>query len=180
VDLFSGVGGLSLGLEQAGFDLVASVEYDAVHPASPSLQFPLTEMLVTSVADVTGDQIRAAARRSVRTSDQPRLPHWDGEIDLVAGGPPCQGFSWIGKRRVDDERNDLIFHFWRVVQRATASVLHHGERAGMQAVSPGAPGRSPRTVSDIGYKCSTNGLERGGLPECRKLAGLFLLGRVRI
>lgn len=113
VDLFAGAGGLSLGLEQAGFDVLVSVEYDAVHAATHAFNFPSTEVLTRSVGDVSADEIRRAARKAhVRHSPN---RDWDGEIDLVAGGPPCQGFSWIGKRQVDDARNDLIFHFWRLI-----------------------------------------------------------------
>lgn len=113
VDLFAGAGGLSLGLEQAGFDVLASVEYDAVHAATHAFNFPLTEVLTRSVAEVTGDDIRNSMARGWAAHHPGE--DWDGQIDLVAGGPPCQGFSWIGKRQVDDSRNDLIFHFWRVI-----------------------------------------------------------------
>ncbi|MDR1294617.1 MAG: DNA cytosine methyltransferase [Bifidobacteriaceae bacterium] len=113
VDLFAGAGGLSLGLEQSGFDLLASVEYDPVHATTHAFNFPLTEVLCDDMSGVTSAQVHDAARSGwlAHHSDEP----WDGEIDLIAGGPPCQGFSFIGKRDVGDVRNDLIFHFFRVV-----------------------------------------------------------------
>lgn len=113
VDLFAGAGGLSLGLEQAGFDVLSSVEYDPVHAAVHERNFPLTDVLCKSAADVTGDQIRASVARGWERHHPGQ--DWDGRVHLVAGGPPCQGFSWIGKRQVDDARNDLVFHFFRLV-----------------------------------------------------------------
>jgi DNA (cytosine-5)-methyltransferase 1 len=114
VDLFAGAGGLSLGLEQAGFDVAAAVEYDPVHAAVHEFNFPLTEVLCRNVARLDSaelfDAVRAGRRRHVLGG------RWDGEIDLVAGGPPCQGFSLIGKRLVDDPRNQLVFHFVRIVK----------------------------------------------------------------
>jgi DNA (cytosine-5)-methyltransferase 1 len=112
VDLFSGAGGLSLGLEQAGFDVVASVEYDPVHAAVHEFNFPLTEVLCRDVARLDAAELRAAVSRGQKRHDRRA---WDGDVDLVVGGPPCQGFSLIGKRLVDDPRNQLVFHFFRLV-----------------------------------------------------------------
>lgn len=115
VDLFSGAGGLSLGLEQAGFDVVAAVEYDPVHAATHEFNFPLSEVLCADVSEPLQpnrlqDAVRAGLEKHGRDPQA-----WDGEIDLIAGGPPCQGFSLIGKRLVDDKRNALVFHFYRLV-----------------------------------------------------------------
>lgn len=113
VDLFAGAGGLSLGFESAGFDVLTSVEYDPVHAATHEFNFPLTQTLCADVSELDVEQLRSAAadgwRRHRPNGD------WDGEIDAVFGGPPCQGFSFIGKRLVDDPRNRLVFHFLRVV-----------------------------------------------------------------
>ena len=115
VDLFAGGGGLSLGLEQAGFDVAAAVEYDPVHAATHEFNFPLTRVLCADVsAPLRAAELRQAVSDGLSAhgrSDE----DWDGEIDLVAGGPPCQGFSLIGKRLVDDSRNQLVFHFFRLV-----------------------------------------------------------------
>ncbi|TFC23381.1 DNA cytosine methyltransferase [Cryobacterium glucosi] len=113
VDLFAGAGGLSLGLEQAGFDVVTSVEYDPVHATTHAFNFPLTDVLCDDIGKLPVDALRRSVQRGWE-NHHPAEP-WDGTVDLVAGGPPCQGFSWIGKRRVDDARNDLIFHFFRLV-----------------------------------------------------------------
>ena len=109
IDLFSGVGGLSLGLEQAGFDMVAAVEVDPVHAACHKYNFPDCTMLTRSVRDMSGDSIRRAAGLGSRS------------VDLVAGGAPCQGFSLIGQRALDDPRNELVREFVRIVADLNAS-----------------------------------------------------------
>jgi DNA (cytosine-5)-methyltransferase 1 len=115
IDLFAGAGGLSLGLEQAGFDVLAAIEYDPVHAATHEFNFPNTKALCADIsAPLSAENLlRAAKAGFVAHGHNPS--QWDGELDLVAGGPPCQGFSSIGKRLIDDARNQLVFHFFRLV-----------------------------------------------------------------
>lgn len=103
VDLFAGAGGLSLGFEQAGFDVLAGVEYDPIHAATHEYNFPGCATICRSVADIDGDYIRSNSKIGKR------------DLDVVFGGAPCQGFSMIGKRALDDPRNRLVYHFVRVV-----------------------------------------------------------------
>jgi DNA (cytosine-5)-methyltransferase 1 len=103
VDLFAGAGGMTLGFEQAGFEVLASIEIDPIHCATHEFNFPFWTILCKSVVDTTGAEIRS--RSSIG----------DREIDVVFGGPPCQGFSLIGKRIFDDPRNSLVNHFIRLV-----------------------------------------------------------------
>ncbi len=115
VDSFAGAGGFSLGIEQAGFDVLVAVEYDPVHACSYSFNFPLTEVLCANASTLTSQVIKEAACRSWSFHHSQSGQEWNGQIDLVFGGPPCQGFSLMGKRLPDDERNSLIFHFYRLV-----------------------------------------------------------------
>ncbi len=103
IDLFAGAGGLSLGFEQAGFDIAAAVEIDPIHAAIHEFNFPHTTTICKSVIDTSGAEIRQLARLDRR------------DIDVVCGGAPCQGFSLMGKRALDDPRNSLVFHFLRIV-----------------------------------------------------------------
>ncbi len=103
IDLFAGAGGLSLGFEWAGFDVKAAVEIDPIHCATHEYNFPECKTICASVADVTGKQILKEAKI-------------DSQVDVVCGGAPCQGFSLIGKRALDDPRNSLVFHFVRLVE----------------------------------------------------------------
>uniref|UniRef100_UPI0002F69A03 DNA cytosine methyltransferase n=1 Tax=Calothrix sp. PCC 6303 TaxID=1170562 RepID=UPI0002F69A03 len=118
IDLFAGAGGFSLGMEQAGFDILVAVEYDPIHASTHAFNFPLTETLCSDIADVTGKMILQAADKSWRKyhqHDSKACQKWNKKIDLVFGGPPCQGFSLMGKRDLEDIRNNLIFHFCRLV-----------------------------------------------------------------
>ena len=108
VDIFAGVGGLGLGFEQAGFDVVAAVEIDPVHAATHAFNFPLCRTLCVDATKVRGEEIR----RELSTP-----------IDVVVGGAPCQGFSMIGKRALDDPRNQLVRHFLRLVIELNPSVF---------------------------------------------------------
>jgi DNA (cytosine-5)-methyltransferase 1 len=103
IDLFAGAGGMSLGFEQAGFDIAAAVEIDPIHCATHEFNFPRTATICASVVDASGDDIRQRAGLG------------DADIDVVFGGAPCQGFSLIGKRALDDPRNRLVFHFVRLI-----------------------------------------------------------------
>jgi DNA (cytosine-5)-methyltransferase 1 len=104
IDLFAGAGGLSLGFEQAGFDIAAAVEIDPIHCATHEYNFPSTKTICASVVDLSGDEIRLLSGIG------------DRQIDVVFGGAPCQGFSMIGKRALDDSRNQLVFHYVRLVR----------------------------------------------------------------
>lgn len=104
IDLFAGAGGLSLGFEQAGFEVAAAVEIDPIHCATHEYNFPNCKTICASVTDVNGSEIRRLAGIG------------DKEIDVVFGGAPCQGFSMIGKRALDDPRNQLVFHYVRIVE----------------------------------------------------------------
>ncbi|NJL83741.1 MAG: DNA cytosine methyltransferase [Chloroflexaceae bacterium] len=103
VDLFAGAGGMSLGFEMAGFDVLAALEIDPVHCATYQFNFPFTSVLCQDIRSITG---RALRERSAIA---------DREIDVVIGGAPCQGFSIIGKRDPGDRRNTLMFEFARLV-----------------------------------------------------------------
>lgn len=101
VDLFCGAGGFSLGAELAGFSCLAAVDVDPVLQSGYRRNF-------TGVRAVQGDvaQIDAAAWREILDGHRP---------DGVIGGPPCQGFSRIGRRRKDDPRNTLVHKFYAQV-----------------------------------------------------------------
>lgn len=111
IDLFAGAGGMSLGFEQAGFDVAAAVEIDPIHCAIHKFNFPDCAIIPRSVAGLSGAEIR-------------RLADLEGrEIDCVFGGPPCQGFSLIGHRVLDDPRNSLVMDFVRIVAELDAKTF---------------------------------------------------------
>lgn len=103
IDLFAGAGGMSLGFEQAGFDIAAAVEIDPIHASVHHFNFPQTTTIPRSIVGLKGDEIKSLSGIGNR------------QIDVVFGGPPCQGFSLIGQRMFDDPRNNLVKEFVRVV-----------------------------------------------------------------
>lgn len=105
VDLYSGVGGLSLGASRAGFNIAGAVELDAHAIFSHSLNFPKSNHIHKDVSKLSAQDILSACNIN--------------EIDCVIGGPPCQGFSSIGKGNADDSRNELYIHFFRLVSELT-------------------------------------------------------------
>jgi DNA-cytosine methyltransferase len=109
IDLFAGAGGLSLGFEQAGFDVVAAVEIDPIHSAIHKFNFPDCAVIPKSIKDLTGKAIRKESGIGQR------------KVDVVFGGPPCQGFSLMGGRAIDDPRNSLVVEFVRIVSELDAS-----------------------------------------------------------
>jgi DNA (cytosine-5)-methyltransferase 1 len=103
IDLFAGVGGLSLGAARAGFHLALAVELDRHALAAHLKNFP-------NVAHLRADVRRLDAEKLLRNAGLKR-----GELDGMIGGPPCQGFSVIGHRCVADPRNNLFQKFFALV-----------------------------------------------------------------
>jgi len=108
IDLFSGCGGLTLGLKQAGFRVIGAVEIDPLAAETYSKNHPEVNIWQKDIRDLSGAEILHT------------LGIKKGQLDLLAGCPPCQGFSSMrtknGKKRPRDERNDLIFDYLRLVK----------------------------------------------------------------
>ncbi|MGL5064205.1 MAG: DNA cytosine methyltransferase [Microcoleus sp.] len=165
VDLFAGAGGLSLGFEQAGFDVLAAVEIDPIHCATHEYNFPNCKVLCKSVTEVTKEDILSAIEFK--------------EIDVIFGGPPCQGFSLIGKRVIDDPRNSLVFHFLRIIFELRPKYFV------MENVKGMAMGKHQKFISEIISKIEYSGYKivqpyqvlnaaYYGVPQNRER--LFLIG----
>lgn len=92
LDLFSGAGGFSLGFKEAGFEILAGVEKEEAY------------------ADTFQNNIKAECF-TFDLSKQPKIPVDYNNVDVLIGGPPCQGFSLNGNRDENDERNSLISVF---------------------------------------------------------------------
>ena len=105
IDLFSGCGGMSLGLESAGFDIAASVEIDPIHSLVHHYNFPYGVTICKDICNLSCQELLNAIGNK----------GFNRDINLIVGGPPCQGFSHIGKRQIHDPRNKLVFEYVRIV-----------------------------------------------------------------
>jgi len=105
IDLYSGVGGLSLGVVKAGFDLVGAVEYEKRICDSHAKNFPSTNHLCQDINNLTGKSLIKSLSLN------------KDELGGLVGGPPCQGFSTIGKRNISDNRNQLFLKFFSLVHQ---------------------------------------------------------------
>ena len=103
IDLFAGVGGLSLGAARAGFAIALAVEIDKHALAAHKRNFPKINHLSADISMLGGVELLRAA--GLQT----------GALDGLIGGPPCQGFSTIGHRHVADPRNNLFRKFFSLV-----------------------------------------------------------------
>lgn len=104
VDLFCGVGGLSLGAARAGFDVMAAIDTDTRARAAHSRNFPSSVHFELDLATAPTDCLLHL------------LDLQEGELDGLIGGPPCQGFSCMGHRRSDDPRNHLFTRYFEIVR----------------------------------------------------------------
>jgi len=108
VDFFCGTGGFSRGALEAGFDVAVAYDNDPILTSSHSKNFPKTKLKLRDIRFLTGEEVRMDA---------------GGPIDFVFGGPPCQGFSAIGKRDEADPRRELLAHFFRLVAKLEPAVF---------------------------------------------------------
>lgn len=102
IDLFCGVGGMSLGFERAGFDVLAAFDFEHRHVEAYNYNRRKEVAIIADIHKLSSDEIFS-------------LCNGVKEIDVIFGGPPCQGFSVAGKGILEDERNSLLHEFARVV-----------------------------------------------------------------
>ena len=96
---------MSLGLEAAGFDIAASVEIDPIHSLVHHYNFPYGVTICQDISQLSSEDLLTAIKNQGFKTD----------IDVLAGGPPCQGYSYMGGRVLEDPRNQLIFEYARIV-----------------------------------------------------------------
>lgn len=160
IDLFSGAGGLSVGLQRAGFEVAVAVELDPHAAATFRLNHPRAQVLVKDIRSVRPGDLRHRARLNGR------------RLDLLTGCPPCQGFSTLRTRRrqasVPDHRNDLILEFRRLVRSLLPRAVILENVPGL-ALDPGYASFC-RTLHTLGYDYTADVVDAAdfGVPQRRK------------
>jgi DNA (cytosine-5)-methyltransferase 1 len=101
VDLFAGAGGLSEGFREAGFDVVWANDHIPVFCETYRRNHPKTLVFCGDIREINADKIKNDISGR--------------NVDVVIGGPPCQGFSIAGRRDINDPRNSLFMEFVRMV-----------------------------------------------------------------
>lgn len=104
IDLFAGAGGLTQGFREMGYRSVFANEFDSSAAATFRRNHPETECSEESIVDLDAEAVRT------------KLGLTRGELDVLLGGPPCQGFSTYGKRDPADDRNQLYLHYLRFLE----------------------------------------------------------------
>ena len=105
IDLFSGAGGMSLGFDQAGFNNIFSVDIEPSFCETYKTNFPKHNLIQKDISKLSNEEIKSLIGNQI--------------IDVIIGGPPCQGFSMagnIGRKFIDDSRNQLFREFARIVE----------------------------------------------------------------
>ena len=139
IDFFCGAGGLSEGLRQAGFRPVVGVDFDKHAAATYRRNHPTVPVIEDDIGSVSGGQLLDLAGTT--------------DIDLIAGGPSCQGFSTHGKRIADDPRNFLFKHFARLVDQLQPKMFLMENVRGMLTYGRGAFKRQIEAeFASIGYR----------------------------
>jgi DNA (cytosine-5)-methyltransferase 1 len=118
VDVYSGAGGLSLGLTQADFNVVAAIEINPKYADTYQINHKNTKLILKDIREVTGKEIFKTAKVS--------------KIDLIAGCPPCQGFSSLTRKyRRYDSRNDLVLEMARIIEEIRPKMVMMENVAGL-------------------------------------------------
>jgi DNA (cytosine-5)-methyltransferase 1 len=168
VELFTGAGGLMLGLEMAGFHTILAND---VHPdpcKTIMRNFPKTPIINQSIINLSGQDLLHHANLKDFVSE---------EIDLIAGGPPCQGFSNAGMKNPKDPRNTLIGQFIRIVDELKPRFFLMENVTGLKTMYEGKLfERVLNEFENINYQFHWKILHAAdyGVPQMRKR--LFILG----
>ena len=157
IELFCGAGGLSIGLEKAGFKIVLANDIEKDFTTSFKLNHPDTNIICGNIHNINF----YAELASLKVS----------EIDLVSGGPPCQGFSTVGSKNKNDPRNSLFYEYLRAVKEIKPKYIIFENVAGFKTMYKGsAYNILISELNNLGYDTTSSVLDASdyGLPQIRK------------
>jgi DNA (cytosine-5)-methyltransferase 1 len=160
VDLFCGAGGMSLGMHQAGGTLIGGVEVSEIASNTHRQNFPTCRTLNGDITQVQPEELSQGK-----------------QINLVVGGPPCQGFSVAGRRDPNDPRNRLFLEFVRFVKCLNPEYFVMENVPGILTMQQGAVKKAiMQSFEEIGFNTSVCVLEAAeyGVPQFRSRA--FFIG----
>ena len=163
IDAFAGGGGLTVGLKRAGFQVVAAIETDGHAYNTYKANHPEVHVIKQDIRTVSGESLLELVD--------------GGQIDLLAGCPPCQGFtSLTSKYRRQDERNTLVLEMGRLVEEMRPNAVMMENVPGLARKGTDLYDNLKQMLCDLGYILSDGILEVAdyGVPQCRKR--LVLLG----
>ncbi len=175
IDLFSGCGGLTEGLRQAGFKVVAAVEMNPLAVKTYSANHKRVKMIPLDIHKVSPKKLirELGLRRS--------------QLDLLAGCPPCQGFSTLrtlnGGKKIEDERNDLVYQFFKFVRVLRPKTVMMENVPGL--MTDGRFDRFIKRLKKLGYKDPKFGIFNAkdyGVPQRRRRLIMMAsrIGKIRL
>lgn len=166
MDLFAGAGGMSLGFDNAGFKNLLAVEFNKDFAETYKKNFPRHNLIVDDIKNVTEKQIYDIIKNE--------------KVDVIIGGPPCQGFSIagnIGRSFIDDDRNRLFKEFVRFVKIIKPKVFVLENVAAMERHNKGKTIKEiVSSFKEIGYDIKYKVLNavNYGVPQERRR--IFIVG----
>lgn len=158
IDLFAGAGGMTEGLRKAGFQSVLANEYDEMAGVTFKTNHPNVPLLLKDVKELSVSEILDIIKLDV------------GELSMISGGPPCQGFSLAGPRLNGDPRNQMFKEFVRLVNGLRPEVFLFENVSGIMSMSGGSVLRAiVAEFTAIGYACEYKLLSAAdyGVPQAR-------------
>lgn len=167
IDLFAGAGGLSEGLHLAGWDVAVAIEKDPQAADTYDFNHNTRQRRNTKILRCEIEKIgRGELQNALHESRGISLD----EVDLIAGGPPCQGFSYIGPRSLNDTRNRMFLEYIRIVNiiRPKAFIAENVKGI-LSFAKKGIPKLLGQVFDRLGYNLSfdvVNSLEFG-VPQDR-------------
>lgn len=177
IDLFSGCGGLSLGLGNAGWKGIFAVEKDPM--AFKTFEHNLINGKYKHFDWPKWLPQEATTIQTLLKNHESQLKKLKGKVDLIAGGPPCQGFSLAGRRNSDDPRNKLSNEYLKMVELVNPKYIVLENVRGFNAVFSGAKGQKGKIpqsmvvkakLEDLGFTVFTDYVNSQdyGVPQQRK------------
>ena len=159
ISLFAGTGGSSLGYKWAGYKELLAIDFDSHAVECFQLNFPEVPIWKRDITEVSGQEILDFCNIK------------KGELDVLDGSPPCQGFSTAGKRQINDPRNELFQHYVRLIKELEPKVFVMENVPGMaKGKMKGRFIEIMKTLKALPYQvtCREMNAMHYGVPQSRK------------